>query len=241
MKKNNPKVVLTFFSIIIGIIIATQMKMKVESYAPVTLKSIQTTKNEINLINNEIAELNKIIKQKEEELEILEDIAKGDQNIIDVLSADLYKNKLASGFTELEGPGIAIKMYDNPDSYMVGFDINDDIIHDIDILSILNDLKVAGAEAISINNQRVVSTSEIKCRGPVLMINGKSVGTPFIIKAIGDPKLLMASVSAPGTYGDILKNVYFIGFEPQIEDKIKIPPYTGRFSFNYAKPLEEGD
>ncbi len=69
----------------------------------------------------------------------------------------------------MEGPGISIKMYDNPDSQIVGLDINDDVIHDVDILNILNDLKIAGAEAISINGERVVSNSEIKCGGVRLL------------------------------------------------------------------------
>jgi len=241
MKKNNPKIVLTLFSVIVGVLISTQMKMKVESIAPVTLQSIQATKNEINLLNNEILELDTLIQQKEEELEILENISKGDKNIVDILRMDLELNLVNSGRTSLEGPGIKITMYDNMDSEIVGFDINDDVIHDVDILNILNDLKIAGAEAISINDQRVVSTTEIKCGGPIIRINGRSIGTPFVIKAIGDPKLLMASVNAPGTYGDTLKSVYLIGFEPEIQDKVTIPAYAKNFNFSYAKPVGEGE
>lgn len=241
MKKGNPNLTLTIFSIILGVIIATQMKIKVESYAPVTLKSLQMTKNEINMINKELVELNNNIKQKEEELMVLENISKGDENIIDLLSADLRYNKTMSGYTSVEGPGIVITMYDNPNEEIMGFDINDDVIHDVDILNILNDLKISGAEAISINGQRLLSSSEIKCAGPVLRINDIRIGTPFIIRAIGDPKLLMASVNAPGTYGDTLKSVYHIGFEPVTEDKIYIPGYNGRFSFNFAKDKGEGD
>jgi uncharacterized protein YlxW (UPF0749 family) len=51
----------------------------------------------------------------------------------------------------------------------------------------------------------------------------------------------MASVNAPGTYGDALKNVYFIGFEPRIEDKIVIPAYIGDSGFDFAKPVGEED
>lgn len=241
MKNQNPKTVITVFSIIVGILISTQMKLKVESIAPVTLKSIQTTKDEINALNNEILEMNKIIEQKEEELEILMNINKGDENIVDILLADNKLNKAVSGRSSLEGPGIRITMYDNMSPLIDGFDINDSVIHDVDILNILNDLKLAGAEAISINNQRVVSTSEIICGGPIIRINGKSIGTPFVIKAIGDSKQLMASVNAPGTYGDILKSVYQIGFEPETQDSVVIPAYNGNFNYTYAKPAGEGD
>lgn len=241
MKKNNPKIILTLFSVIVGILLSVQMKLKVESIAPVTVKSLQATKEEINTLNNEIYELDKLIQQKEQELETLENITMGDQNIEDILMADLNINKANSGRIALEGPGIKLTMYDNMSNEMVGFDINDDIIHEVDILNILNDLKIAGAEAISINDQRVVSTSEIKCGGPIIKINGRSIGTPFVIKAIGDPKLLMASVNAPGTYGDLLKSVYQIGFEPEIQDKVHIPAYTGYFNYTYATPVGEGE
>ena len=237
MKKNNPKIILTLFSIVIGILIAIQMKLKVESIAPVTVKSIQDSKSEIIILNNEVFELDKLIKQKEEELEILENISKGDQNIVDILAKDLELSKANSGRTSLQGPGIQITMYDNMSDEIMGFDINDDVIHDVDILNILNDLKYAGAEALSINDQRVVSTTEIKCGGPIIRINGRSIGTPFVIKAIGDPKLLMASINAPGTYGDTLKSVYFIGFEPEVKDKLIIPAYSGYFKFNYANQV----
>lgn len=241
MKKNNPNIILTIFSVVIGILLSAQMKLKVESIAPVTIRSIQETKSEINFINNEIYELDKLIKQKEEELELLENIKQGDKNIVDILEEDINTNMMISGSTSMEGPGIKITMYDNMSSEVVSFDINDEVIHDVDILNILNDLKIAGAEAISINNQRVVSTSEIKCVGPVVRINGKSIGTPFVIKAIGDPKVLMASVNAPGTYGDTLKSVYLIGFEPEVQDKLIIPAFNGKFNYTYAKPVGEGE
>lgn len=241
MKKDNPKIILTLFSIIVGIFISTQIKMKLEIYAPVTLKSLQATKSEIVTINNEISELNKMLKVKEEELEILEKIAKGDDNIIDFLLEELRYNKVHSGLTDLEGPGIIISMYDNQEERTAGYDINNDVIHDVDILNIINDLRVAGAEAISINGERVLSTSEIQCGGPTIRINGRSSATPFVVKAIGDPKLLYASVIAPGTYGDILKNVYNIGFETTVDDKVLVPAFRGMYNFKYAKPLGEGD
>lgn len=241
MKKNNPKIILAFFSMIIGILIAIQMKIKVESYAPVTINALEMTKKEIVNINTEIVELNKIIQSKEEELAILDSISKGDENIIDLLIEDIKNNKMNLGQVSLEGPGIVISMYDNPEERSFDFDLNNDIIHDIDILNIINDLKVAGAEAISVNGQRVISTSEIKCAGPTIRINGRTSATPFIIKAIGDPKSLVASVNAPGTNGDILKNVYNKGFDITVEDLITIPGYKGILNFKYAKPSGEGD
>lgn len=241
MKKNSPKIIISIFSIILGLIIVTQIKMGLETYRPITINSLQLAKGEIESIKKDMIELEKLEEQKMEELQILENISKGDDNIIDILSQDLEKNKIYSGASKLEGPGIEIKMYDNQEERDWMFDINKDVIHEVDILNILNDLKVAGAEAISINGERVISTSEIICGGPTIRINDRSSATPFVIKAIGDTKLLMASVSASGTNGDILKNVYNKGFEVEVNDNITIPAYRGLLEFKYAKPLGEGD
>lgn len=241
MKKNSAKITLTLFSIILGIFITGQIKMKVEFHTPVNIRNLQITKNEIDNIYQEIDDLEEIIKDREEKLMILENISKGDDNIIDILIEELKINKVHSGESNLMGPGIVIEMYDNQEKRDWLFDVSLDIIHDVDILNIINDLKLSGAEAISINDERVVSTSEIKCAGPVIRINDNTSATPFVIKAIGDPKLLMASISAPGTNGDILKNVYHKGFDTRVEDELVIPGYRGIVNFKHAKPLGEGD
>lgn len=241
MKKNHPKIIITVFSLILGLFIAIQINMKLETYRPVNIDSLQLAKSEIENIKKEMIELEALEKHKAEELNVLHNISKGDDNIIDILNSDLEKNKMYSGVSELKGPGIEIAMYDNQEVRDWWFDINEDVIHDVDILNILNDLRIAGAEAISINGERVMATSEIKCGGPIIRINERSSGTPFVIKAIGDTKLLMASVSASGTNGDILKNVYNKGFELEAKDEVVIPAYKGILDFKYAKPVGEGD
>ena len=241
MKKNHPKIIITVFSLILGLFIAIQVNMKLETYRPVNIDSLQLAKSEIENIKKEMIELEALEKHKAEELNVLHNISKGDDNIIDILNSDLEKNKMYSGVSELKGPGIEIAMYDNQEVRDWWFDINEDVIHDVDILNILNDLRIAGAEAISINGERVMATSEIKCGGPIIRINERSSGTPFVIKAIGDTKLLMASVSASGTNGDILKNVYNKGFELEAKDEVVIPAYKGILDFKYAKPVGEGD
>ena len=221
---------------------AGQFKQNIPSIAPVTLRSIQDTKNEINLLNKETEELEKLIIVKEDQSKIFEGIANGDENIIDILTVELENNKTIAGFKEVEGSGIIIKMQDNMAEGAFGEESNLDVIHDADVLRIINDLRRAGADAISINGQRVLSISEIKCGGPVIKVNSKSVAAPFFIKAIGDPKLLNAAINAPNTYAyTILKNVYKLDIETTVEDNIVIPAYNKRFNFKYAKPLKEGD
>lgn len=237
-----PNLTILFFSILLGIFMAWQFNQNLSNIAPVTLRSIQITKNEINAINKEIEDLNRLMIDKKEQLKTLENTADGDEDIIDVLIGELNKNRAVAGFEKLEGPGIIIKMDDNKIEGAFGEEYNLDIIHDADVLKVINDLRGAGAEAISINEQRVLSITEVKCGGPVIRVNGKSVGAPFFIKAIGDPKLLNASINAPNSYTNIiLRGLYNLNIEATVDDNIIIPAYSGRFNFKYAKPSKEGD
>ena len=239
MTKANFIILVVF--VVFGIVLGVQIKQKVPYFTPVTLNSIETTKYEIDNINKEIEELKLMLKDKEEKIQLYENIARDDKNIIDLLDKELKKTKLIAGFVDVKGPGIIVKMEDNmnEDAFGQGYDL--DLIHDADVLRIINDLKEAGAEAISINEQRVLSISEIKCGGPIIRINGKSIGTPIYIKAIGDPKLLNAAINAPNTYGYALKNIDQLVIETEIVDELIIPSYSADFHFKYAKPIKEGD
>ena len=238
---NKPNYTILIFSVVLGIFMAGQFKQNIPSFAPVTLRSIQITKNDINSLEKEIEDLNKMIADKEEQLKLLESITNGDENVLDVLHSELEKNKTVAGFQKVEGSGIVIKMQDNMAEGAFGEENDLNVVHDIDVLRIINDLRGAGAEAISVNGQRVLSTSEIKCGGPIIRVNGKSLAAPFSISAIGDPKLLNAAINAPNTYAYALKNVDQINIETTVKDNIVIPAYNRRFNYKYAKPIKEGD
>ena len=142
------------------------------------------------------------------------------------------------GFSEVTGPGVILTLSDSKitaNSAMVS-DLNELLVHDMDVLSVINELKNAGAEAISINNQRLISTSSISCGGNIITINGEKVGAPFVIKAIGLPEQL-AALSRAGGYLSILKD-YGIGTDLKKSDSITIEKYTGVIDFEYAKTVD---
>ncbi len=233
--------IIIIFSIISGIILGFLIKSNVDVYIPMTSKSIIEAQEDLNMLEGEIKELELIYKDRNRQLKKLEDQINPARDIEREILEELSFRKTKSGYTPVEGPGIEIKMYDNQDTEIVGYNVNDDIIHDVDILNILNDLRLAGAEAISINGERILASSEIKCGGPIIKVNNRSLATPFIIKVVGDKRTLMAAVLAPGTYGDTLKNVYSIGFEPEERENIVIPAYKKEVNFRYARPKGEAD
>ncbi len=140
------------------------------------------------------------------------------------------------GMTDVTGPGIIVTLSDSKKDANSVLNPNTLLVHDADVLSVINELKNAGAEAISINNQRLVTTSSISCGGNIIDINGEKIGAPFEIKAIGLPEQLSA-LSRQGGYLEILKDAS-VGVELKKSNNITIPKYTGIISYQYAQNVK---
>src|SRR5690606_24242203 len=93
----------------------------------------------------------------------------------------------SSGFTETEGPGIRIVLSDAPrESDAEGVDPNLLVVHQQDIQGFVNALWAGGAEAISLQDQRLISTTGIKCVGNTVVLDGVPYAPPYVIEAVGD-------------------------------------------------------
>lgn len=202
-------------------------------------KAEEEIKTEITTLKQNNQELQLTIEEHREHLKRLEE-SNEEQSMLETMQEQLLLNKRLSGLTDLVGPGIYISISDNQSREVVGETVMSDIVHDSDVLSIINDLKVAGAEAISINGERVLSTTGINCGGPVILVNQESLTAPFVIKAIGDPKLLYAAVTARGTTAYILKNVYELDLHVKTSDYILIPKYSHDLQTGYISMYGEG-
>ena len=150
--------------------------------------------------------------------------------------------QMMSGFTALEGPGIVVTLDDSKAVSKAGENPNLYLIHDDDLLRVVNELRAAGAEAISINGQRMLGTSEIRCAGPTLSVNNVRSAPPFEIRAIGDKESLEKSIRMRGGVEETLK-VWGIQLDVKLSDAVRIPAYQGTMQFKYAKlstAAEEG-
>lgn len=155
------------------------------------------------------------------------------------LSTKLQNYNSLLGNTELIGKGIVITIKDGDGSALKNGFATDYIVHDGDLYEIVNALKNAGAEAISINEQRIVSKTAISCVGNVILINGEKVGVPYVIKAIGLPSKLYGALTMPGGYIELLERD---GVDVKIEqiekESIVIPKYDGIYKYEYATIFE---
>lgn len=146
---------------------------------------------------------------------------------------ELKKYNQLLGITDVTGEGITMTVTDSTQTN-TAVDMNNLIVHDSDLRSLVNELSNAGAEAISINDERIVSTTAITCAGNVILINGNKVGSPFTIKAIGNQESLYGAITRAGgyTYGLRARSIQV---ETKKSDNVQISKYTGALSFKYAQ------
>ena len=189
--------------------------------------SIESEKNEIENIRN-------LIEGAKEQLAKYEAAHAEDDfsEILLELAAEVTKYKMFSGYETVRGSGVRVTIDDGVRPLFEGEDINTVLVHDIDIIMIINDLKRSGAEAISVNGQRVTGRTEISCSGYTVRINRQVFARPFIIKAIGDGIRMSASLISAEGYGTLLNN-YGVLFGIELMDDMVIPGYTGTADYKY--------
>lgn len=146
---------------------------------------------------------------------------------------------MKAALTNVKGPGVTVLIEDSSKPIQGGENPNLYVIHDEDILRIVNELRAGGAEAIAINDQRLIGTSEIRCSGPTITVNGKVFGAPFTVKAIGDPKTLNSALTMRGGIVDSLKH-WGIKVTIKKEESVAIPAFTGAFREEHLQPNELG-
>lgn len=155
-------------------------------------------------------------------------------------TAELERLNLLAGTSEVYGPGLEIVLDDSTSTKKVGENPNLYIVHDEDLLRILNELRAAGAEAISVNDQRIGAMSELRCAGPTVSINNVRSAPPYVIRAVGDPKTM---ASALRLRGGVVDTFAFWGINVKIKDdsRIVVPAQKATRAFEYAKQSTKED
>lgn len=161
------------------------------------------------------------------------------------LFSDIAFYRLASGSVAAEGPGVEILIDDGTRDLDLGEDPNNILVHDMDLLLIINELKASGAEMISVNGQRIIDQSSISCSGYTVRINEQFYARPFVIRAIGDGSRMSSTLIGPGGYGTLLKD-WGLVFKVSLKDDIVIPPYTESRNYSFmsrvtAEMAKEGE
>ena len=209
------------------------------------LKSENELRDEINqwkdvygAATEKINELNAKINEYQE------NAAKDDQSVA-IIKAELDKVNILAGLVPLKGQGVVVTLDDTEALKKIAidagyYDPSAYIIHDSDLILIVNELMAAGAEAVSINGQRITNNTEIRCIGPQVSINGIRTVAPFKISAIGEGTKLKGALSLRGGIIDSVKAVN-IDVTIETKEEIIVPAYKKSITYQYATVAEEGE
>lgn len=240
MNKPLIKYYLFLIAILFGFVITVQFKTSGTHQGIVTIPKLLEMQNEIANLEKEVKQLEiasqEAIRKYTEYKESIETTG----SIVKTMESELVKTRLYSDYAKVEGPGVIITMNDSDWKLQEGESSDWYVIHDIDVLEVVNELKIAGAEAISINDERITANSRIRCGGPIIIIDGKRHAVPFIIKAIGDPKTLEATMLAQDSYVDLME-LSGIRVETTKVERIVMEGYDVRPDMRYIKKAEGGE
>lgn len=231
---------LFLFCILIGLLISIQSRIITGTFLYISPKVIQDYETSIQSEKIEIQQIRTLISEKNARLDEYNELSGESEGLFSSMTQELNNLKLISGFTDVQGEGVIVILDDGTRELIEDEKPIDIIVHDMDILAIINDLKIAGAEAISINGQRLINSTEINCAGHSVRINNQFFAQPFIIKAIGDPKMLESALSAPGTYGELLRE-YGLILNVDKSLNIRIKKYSEELDYKFLKNTEEGE
>lgn len=154
------------------------------------------------------------------------------------LSTELDAAEIAAGLIPLSGQGVVVTMTDSTRPLTPGENPNNSIIHDEDVLNVINELKASGAEAISINGQRLIGRSEIRCVGPTVTVNRVRTAPPIVITAIGPADEMENGLVMRGGIVESLKP-WGIGIAVKKETQVSVPAYKGSLKLQYATPVKQ--
>ncbi|WP_123053536.1 DUF881 domain-containing protein [Clostridium sp. JN-1] len=236
MKSNEANIFVFIASIIIGILISMNISFRSKPNRVIlNAKQYQDAYNYKNKLYNEVVGLINQYNGYSSKIKKYKSDSQSQEKITNNMKEELNENNILLGKVALEGQGIMITLDDASTAGAANqFEYQLRIIHNTDIIQIINDLKNSGAEAISLNGQRIIDRSEVYCSGPFLRINGVKIAAPFEIYAIGNKDVMYNYMVSNENY---LKTLIMRKIKVNVQqlDNVKVPAYNGEEDIKFIK------
>lgn len=186
-------------------------------------KEISTWKSKYEQINKTLDSTNQKILEYEEQIEKNEDSSY-------LVEQELEQTNVLLGKKTVKGEGVIVTLTDKDNAKILATDLSE----------IVNELKYAGAEAISINGIRILAMTDITdATNDLLLINGQRISSPYEVKAIGNQTYLYSTLNAKNGFIDYYTNQYDIDIKIEKQKNITIDKMSQEINFKYIKEGEE--
>ena len=233
MKKQHIAIIMGFvcFVLVFSIFIQAKTVKSIKKTVGTTFNKNSDLIDEVFKSQEEYNHLYTQLEQAQAKLEIIRTQAVSGSQEDSNSEIELKENNLFLGLLEVTGEGIIITLDDNRNVESDELNISQYLVHEEDLLQIINELYNAGAEAISVNDNRIVNSSSILCDGNIIRVNGKIITVPIVIKAICS-KSIYNTLIRPQGYLQLMANE---GVIVNIEsgNNINIPKYDGIYSYTH--------
>lgn len=237
MKNIKFQIAIALVCIVLGLMVSIQFRTIKQGVGPVSEYRARELATQLKRVRDENAKLLNLKNEYESQIKEYEETASQGSITAKIIKKELDTARIIAGLEDVEGPGITVLVDDLKFSEKVNYPL---ISYSM-LLEIVNELNAAGAEAISINGQRFISTTEIRQTGGIhININTVSYAPPFEFKAIGDPKTLEAALRLREGIVERLE-ASAVAVTITQEQLVKIAKYNGVIEKKYTKVIKEGE
>jgi len=224
-------------ALLFGFLVSAQWQTQLERSqlavrynAPLT-EAARSLQDEQNTLKAQLADLRKQLDKIQANASTQTDATRSLQARIDDLKA-------RAGLTAVTGDGVLIALDDAKQTTVNAKDVDKSICHATDLTDIVNTAWRGGAQAVAINNERIVGTSSVYCVGSTIMVNGTLMSPPFQIVVIGRQDQLLGAFEDPAQLRDIKQRseVHGLGFRVSRATQLRAPEYSGALNVRAAQP-----
>ncbi|MCW5938810.1 MAG: DUF881 domain-containing protein [Fimbriimonadaceae bacterium] len=190
-------------------------------------------------LTDENEQLRSEVTKLRDDVTKLQNAVAENSNASQSLNKSLQEIKVFAGLTEIEGPGVIVTLRDSTSPADTVMNAVGPIIHDNDVLRVVNELRNAGAEALSVNNRRVGPNTNFRCVGTTIHVDEVKIASPVVIRAVGDPETLFGAMTMPGGVVSEIRE-----YDPKMVEikpvkSLRLPGYSGSTIFKVAKVPED--
>lgn len=228
-------------TIILGALISMNFNLqRVQTFSQLSSAQYQNAVEERAKLYREIGNLKEDNGEKRSKIKNYEKNDTQDDKILEDMKSQINDYEILIGLNRVEGAGIVLKINDGTTNVIEenSEEVKKKLLHDYDMALVLNELRAAGAQAISVNNHRVVPWSGVICNWAFIGFDDGSMEyAPFNIYAIGDPEKLKAALLEDGSH---VRELMFRKLHVDIDkvEKIIMPPTTANSNVKYMERYE---
>jgi uncharacterized protein YlxW (UPF0749 family) len=233
MKRFRSQLGLGLICLILGVMLAFQFKATNNPQNLLTTRKFELTSKDVEELRKQRDDLSKRVQEYQKKVDEYEKLASSVDDTASKMKDELDKIRVLAGLSDVEGTGITMTITPIVD---VATKQSSQVYYK-DIIDVVNELNSAGAEAVSINDERYVGRTQIREAGSVIKINDSKFDPtqPFIIKAIGDSKILEGAFNMPGSAVEVIEKLSGCKVTISKQEKIKILKYNKHVEYEYIK------